>query len=356
MTKWGTRLLSLELAMGLIRRRARPLESAISICLLAILFLIGVGIFVKQLNYDMSRFGIETAVERKINNLKSEIETPFKLSSLPPPDFTILSEPKYYNADNLYEKINGKAPLYVESGFEKLTTAIFTYKEDENLWFELFLYEMGDIRNAFSVYSRQKRPDAQTLSNIRFSYKTANALYLVLGQYYIELIGSSQSAELFDAMMQVLKEIKETLPQEETIEIAELNLFPKATLVPDSFKLYLINAFGFEGLSNVYTARYQTDPGPITAFLTNCSNPNDAKETASKYRDFLIENEATTVKTNLKEYPFEVLDLYGSTELIFVSGQYVGGIHEAENQNAAEKLAIKMIDRLRQIISTKNND
>jgi hypothetical protein len=102
-----------ELAVGSIKYRARRLESVISICLLAILFLIGLGIFIKQSDYDMSRFGIGTAAAPKF-------EIPFELSSLVPAGFETLSKTEVYHPENLYEKINGKAPLYIESGFEKL--------------------------------------------------------------------------------------------------------------------------------------------------------------------------------------------------------------------------------------------
>ncbi len=42
-------------------KRAKRLEYAISICLLAVLFLIAAGLFLKQSDFDMGRFGIYTA-------------------------------------------------------------------------------------------------------------------------------------------------------------------------------------------------------------------------------------------------------------------------------------------------------
>ncbi len=140
--------------MGSVKYRARRLESAISVCILAILFLIGLGIFIKQFDYDMSRFGIGTAAAPKF-------EIPFKLSSLVPAGFETLSKAAVYNPENLYEKINGKAPLYTESGFEELSTQRFVSISDQGLWMELFVYDMAAIRNAFSVYSVQRRAEGE---------------------------------------------------------------------------------------------------------------------------------------------------------------------------------------------------
>jgi hypothetical protein len=129
--------------MGLVPGRAKRLESAISICLLAILSLIGVGVFIKQFNYNMSRYGIDTTAIPKLETQNSKFEIPFELSSLAPAGFEMLSKVEVYNSENLYEKINGKAPLYTESGFEELFTQRFVSINDRSLWMELYAYEIG---------------------------------------------------------------------------------------------------------------------------------------------------------------------------------------------------------------------
>jgi len=141
--------------MDSIKGKPKKLESVVSISLLAILIIITITILITQSDYDMSRFGVGTAVSAPGTEKIS-------LTSLAPLGFEKLSEETYL-ADNLYEKINGKAPLYIESGFVKLSTARFISKDDESLWMELFIFDMANIKNAFSVYSVQKRPDVEIL-------------------------------------------------------------------------------------------------------------------------------------------------------------------------------------------------
>ena len=50
------------------------------------------------------------------------------------------------------------------------------------------------------------------------------------------------------------------------------------------------------------------------------------------------------------------MDSYGTTEIVFTVGHFVAGIHEAENQQAAEKLAEILINRLNEIINSANNE
>lgn len=189
--------------MASVRRQPRRLESAVSICLLVILLLIGLVIFMKQFDVDMSRFGIgTTTISLPVQQTEAETQKPI-LEALTPDGFKTFFEVETYNAGNLYEKINGKAPLYIEAGFAKLFTQRFIHKGDESLWMELFIFDMTAIRNAFSVYSVQKRADTRTLSFASPGpcYKTSNGVHFVHGKYYVELIGSTESTTMDEAMI-----------------------------------------------------------------------------------------------------------------------------------------------------------
>ncbi len=317
--------------------RAKRFESAIGICLLAILLLIAITVLIKQSDYDMSRFGIEAPVGELITA---------KLRSLAPAGFQTLSEIEIYNADNLFEKINGKAPLYIESGFEKLFTQRLINKDDENLWMELFIFDMAALKNAFSVYSVQRRPNVKFLPDMQFGYKTTDAPYFVHGKYYIEFIVSSKSDELFKAMMEVAHNIQSNLPVDKAKEIPELTLFPQANLVAGSHKLYLASAFGFEGFTDIFTAQYKLGDETITAFFSKRSDPRDAQLVAKGYYDFLLENGGVVKPAINKTLEGKVIDFYNTTEIVSAEGPFVFGIHEAESQQYAEKIAITLINKL----------
>ncbi len=335
--------------MSQVPGRAKRPESVISICLLVILFLTGAVILVKQSDYDMSRFGISTAVIPKLDTQDSKFEIPFELNSLAPAGFETLSKAEVYNPKNLYEKINGKAPLYIESGFEELSTQRFISINDQSLWMELYAYDMGNVKNAFSVYSVQKRAESEAFPSVQFAYKTGNALYFVHGKYYIEIVGSAESGELFRAIAEVARKIQANLAIDHDTEIAELALFPQENLILGSVKLYLANAFGFERLTNTFTAKYGAGRESVTAFLSKRADSKDAEAIAESYCNFLIENGAVTKNTTNKAIEGKVMDFYGTTEIVFTAGPFVAGIHEAENQQAAEKIAEVLINRLNSI-------
>ena len=343
--------------MGLGRHQAKGLESIISACLLAILLLIGVWVFIKQFDFDISRFGIDAAA---VHQLPAKLEPDKKekmvLSSLLPSGFETVAGIKVYDSENLYEKINGKAGFYIESGFKKLFTLRFVSKSRKELWFELYLYDMGAAKNAFSVYSVQRRAGAKDLPGFTFGYKTDNALYSANGRYYIELIGSAESGELLKAMTEICQGLQADLAVEGDIEIAELKLFGRENLVPGSIKLYLTAAFGFEELTETFTAKYKIDNEIVTAFLSERPDSMDAKATAKGYQSFLIENGAVTKSTANKILEGRVFDFYGSVEIVFAVGPFAAGVHEAKEQQPAEKLAIKLINKLTEATKAVSND
>ncbi len=343
--------------MGRARRRARRPESAISFCLLAVLFFIGLGVFIKQSDFDLARFGINVATaELPLEDPGKSKDDQTALSSLVPTGFEALSKTGVYNPENLYEKINGKAPLYTESGFGKLSTQRFVSTADESLWAELYVYDMGTVKNAFSVYSVQRRAEAAPFGPMRFAYRTANALYFVHGKYYVELVGSAESAELFRAMAEVTRKIRANLTIDHDAGIAELALFPEEDFVAGSVKLYLVNAFGSEGLTDTFTARYKLDDETVAAFLSRRSDPQDAQAVAKGYYEFLINNGGAAKQTARKALEGKIVDFYDTTEIVFATGPFVAGIHEAENQQAAEQLAERLLYKLKEVISSANNE
>ena len=325
--------------MDSIKGKPKRLESVVGFFLLAILIIITITLLITQSDYDMTRFGVGTDVSAPGTEQLS-------LSSLIPAGFDTLSNETYL-ADNLYEKINGKAPLYIESGFVKLSTARFVSKDDESLWMELFIFDMANIKNAFCVYSVQKRPGVDILPDMQFGYRTTDAPYFVHGKYYVEFIASSKSDELFKAMMETVQKIQAYLPIDVDIEIPELSFFPQENLVAGSFKLYLESAFGFEGFTDIYTAQYKFDDETITAFFSRKDTAAEATKSFESYHKFLIENGGEDAPSNNPKVKF--VDFYGTLEIVTVAGPFVFGVHEAENPKLASKVEKMILNKLREM-------
>ena len=109
-----------------------------------------------------------------------------------------LTLPESFDAQNLSDKINGKAELYLSAGFVGLNSQRFKDKKDASLWIEAYLYDMGNGQNAFSVFSAQRREGAAKLDLAQYAYRTSNARFLVHGRFYIEIIASEATERAFN--------------------------------------------------------------------------------------------------------------------------------------------------------------
>lgn len=329
--------------------RAKRLESGISFCLLVALLLIALGVLIKQSHSDMSRFGINEHVGGPAAGRQTIGPAAADALSVAPAGYGAAWEVSTYTEESLYEKIDGKAPFYTDAGFEKLLTRRFSSKDNQQLSMELYVFDMGNIRNAFSVYSRQKRPHVEPLAGVRFGYRAANARYFVHGRYYCELVGSSEADELHKAMEELSKNVRKSLGVDGNSEMPELSLFPSEDLVPNSYKLFIGDAFGFDGLSGTFSAGYEIKGRNITAFISNRSSRQAARKLVERYSDFLIGTGGSAKQTDnekLKALEARVIDVYGFVEIIFAAGPYTAGIHEAENQELAEEFASTLAEKL----------
>jgi len=329
-------------------KRRRGLESAVSILLVVVLVFIGAGVLLRQFGAGVQRFGIGGGVYREGESVESGKSSPggVSLSSYSPTGYEAVSGMEVFGADSLYEKINGKAPFYTEVGFERLFAQRFVSVEDSSLWMEFFVFDMGGAANAFSVYSRQRRSDADILPicGPSFGYGTGNGIYFVHGRYYVEMVGSAESGRLIEAMTEAAESFKSKVQVEEAGGLEMLERLAIDGQVPGSVQLYLKDAFGFSGLSDVFTCRYLIDGEEVTGFMSRKESAAAAERAAGSYRSFIMENGAEKTEADDKRLGSAVFDFYGTFEIIVAVDEFVVGVHEAPDKRRAERVAVRVIE------------
>jgi Family of unknown function (DUF6599) len=317
-------------------------ESLIGYTILLALVVIAGGLFLTQFHYN--------AAVLTPSALQPEGSSPLAvprpdLGALAPEGLVALSQPESFGPETLSDKIDGKAELYLAAGFVQLLTQRFSLKGNPQAWLELFLYDMGSSRNAFAVYSVQRREDGQRIDLGDFAYKTEDALFLVHGQYYVEVIASALgkgAAEILSALGRGVVEKVKATPE----GIAELALFPAEHLKRDTISLLAADAFGFDRFRSVFTAQYRLGATELTAFLSQQARPAEAAKLAAAYHQFLLKNGGKEVKPGPGLAGVRMVELFGTYELVFSQGAVLAGVHGAEKKEAAEELARILKQRL----------
>lgn len=314
--------------------------------ILGILAIISGAVFIAQFSYNTAvqqMAPVLAAGDARMGAAPASISK--SVISLPPGQ-SPLSPPEIFDTTTLSDKINGKAELYLSAGFVQLSSQRFKDQSAGDVWIEVFVYDMGAPQNAFSVFSAQRRDDAQTLQLGQYAYRTPNALFFVHGHFYVEIVASDISESVISPMIAMA----EAFIAEHPIEIqtiGEKELFPKEGLVETSIALVAADAFGYNRYDQVFTASYMLQDIELMAYYSRRKTASEAKELALSYRDFLIAFGGKMIETDLAIDTAEMIHILDTYEVIFYHGPYLAGVREAADQQAARELAEQLFNRIK---------
>jgi len=324
-------------------KKPGKVEIRLSMAFMVILVIVGAGVVLRQ-------FQINPAVVA----LRPEAHQPnppsatnqAALIDIAVSGITPFSPPERFSPDTLYEKINGRADLYLSSGFVSLKTQRFSMDKTAGHWVEVFVYDMATPENAFSVFSMQRREDSQAAGIVPNAYRTENALFMTQEQFYLEIIGTDASEALHQAIGLLAHAFVQAHGGTKVASAPGTNLFPESDLQAESLQLVTANAFGYEQLDRIYTAEYQVDGARLTAFVSDRQTAEDASALAVEYRQTLISYGASDIVALLPVEGAAVIQFFDAYEIIFSRGRYLAGVHEAGSLEAAGILAGQLAGHL----------
>jgi len=270
----------------------------------------------------------------------------------PPDGFRVSGAPEIYGPDTLYQKINGQAEFYLSAGFISLESQWYEAVDDADTIIEINLYHMGDLINAFSVFSLQRRDTAQTIDVAPFAYQTDNTIYMVHGSYYVEILSTMPSGT-HNSMLKQLAErfIRDTPVEKKNLHL--LSVFPPENLVKGSASIIARDAFGFDLLDNVFTVAYDADAGRSTAYVSKRKTAEEARVLASKLHSFFAQYGGRSIETGIGVEGAQMIEIMGTFEVMFSFGEYFAGVHEAPDRKQAEKVAVLLAGSLKKIIGKR---
>jgi hypothetical protein len=311
--------------------------------ILAVLGLITVWLLVQQ-----SRFNPAVIVASRAPQLTGRVQAvatqaPKATAAFIPevPGFTPLGPVESYGPENLSDKIDGKAELYLPAGFKEMSCRSFELAAAGKAHVDVYLYDMGSPPNAFAVFSGQRRPGSPSIPLTANAYATANALFFTQGRFYAEVVADRASEALGSSLQAYATALLAKLPAAGEAK-EEGARFPKEGLAPDTVRLSATDTFGLEGLNKVLTGEYTLKSGKATGFMARRETPEQAQAEAKRYLDFLAANGYQKVLYSGPAGDLQVFVLDNSFEVVLVQGRTFAGVHDATSQAAALELAGKL--------------
>ena len=207
---------------------------------------------------------------------------------------------------------------------------------------------LGDGSNAFSVYSKQRREEAQKIDVTEFAYRTENFIHFIHGPYYVEIIAVISSEALLSRMIGMAQKFVKNTPVD-TGRTEGLEFFPKKDLKRESIAMISKNAFSFDKLDHVYTATYTFSEGPVTAFISRRKTSGEAKALVLGLAEFFKAFGGKDIKPHVAIKDLIIQEIMDSYYVMFSVNAYMAGVHEASTKNQAEDLAVMLAKRLKEI-------
>ena len=318
-------------------------DTRLSMAVMAILVIVGAGVIMRQ--FQINPAVVALRPESHPLALPPESDRSALIDTTGS-EMAPFSAPERFGPDTLYEKINGRADLYLSSGFVSLDTQRFSMDQTAGNWVEVFAYDMATPENAFSVFSMQRREGAQAAGIVSNAYRTENALFLAHEQFYLEIIGTDASEALQQAISLLAKAFVQAHGGITVARAPGAHWFPEDGFEADSLQLITANAFGYEQLDQIYTAEYRIDGSRMTAFVSDRQTAEAASALVDDYRQTLVSYGATPVDAPPPVGGATIMQFFDTYEIIFSRGRYLAGVHEAGSLAAAGILAGQLAGHL----------
>ena len=197
------------------------------------------------------------------------------------PGWTRLTEVDHFNADNLWEYINGQADFFIDYGFVGVDTA--EYRDDRTGGsVVLEIYRMGSPPEGFGIFAAERTREDSSLEIGSGAFLGPNVLGFWQEEYYVKVTSFEDGPEIEGLLIEMAEEISSRLPGGKRV-LDPLLLFPKEGRIEASERFIPKNFLGQPYMTDAYQVDYVVNDQPVQLFVMKAAS---AAEAASRFERF----------------------------------------------------------------------
>ena len=241
-------------------------------------------------------------------------------------------EQRTYQADNLFEYMDGNAEGYVIYGFESMrgVTCI-----KDGVTFVIDISDMGDTDSAYGIFTSNRDARQPTAAIGMGGQLIPRRLIFAKGHFYAEIAANPEGDHT--AALQQWAAALDGILTGSTAPPTALSWFPAEKR--QSLRLVPESVLGIRALSRGYAAQYEFGK----AFLVTEATPDSAAAVMKKLRA-RFQNVA---EAKAGEDAFQVNDQYLGRLCFFRQGRYLGGYANVADGQDPVALAAALAGRIR---------
>jgi len=226
------------------------------------------------------------------------------------------SETEVFNPDNLFDRINGAAPLFIENNFREMTS--MEYKKGDD-YITIQAYRHASPEDAFGMYASERSAELKHFNIGGEGQGDAKNLYFFAGNIYVKMWSNSAGdieQTLHDIGIALAKHI-----DPDTGYPAVVKLFPEGNKEPYSEAYITSSYIGHDFLKSVYVAKYNLDNKTVQLFIVDGKSNDGAKDILNSYFTF------TKQSLDFNEGELLIKDRYNGDIPVIWKDKYIIGIY-----------------------------
>jgi hypothetical protein len=260
-----------------------------------------------------------------------QAQTPAELKAMLPAvkDWTISEKTEVFNSENLFERINGSAPLFLENNFREMTSMEYVKGSE---YITIQAYRHATPEDAFGMYASERSPELEFFPVGGEAQGDESGIYLFAGNIYLKMWSSAADKETGETLLQIAGAFAGKIDQNATYP-AVIKAFPSEDKIPHTEAYITSNYIGHEFLKGVYTVKYRISGKEYQAFAIDAKTKQEARGILEKYFTF------TKQTLDFEEGALLVKDRYNGDMPLVWKGQYIAGIFSEDGKAPGEAAA-----------------
>lgn len=269
-----------------------------------------------------------------------------------------------FNADNLYEKIDGRAESFIQYDVQGMAYASYHPTGDTDNDVQLYIFEMADPLKALGKYGSEKPEESTAVAIGDEGYTSAGSTLFHAGKYYTQIVSTSEDPKFAAFALDLAKRVaakqkpagakasgsvasanpegegEGSKPAEAAVTPATyFGMLPKKGREGEA-KYVAQDAFGYSFLSDVFMADYKEGETTWQGFLRPYKDEAEAKAVFQKYLDGAKKDgaEIKPVKTEGAD-EMVVSSNIGLVDVVFRKGNTLAGANGGTTAGPPEQFA-----------------
>ena len=252
-----------------------------------------------------------------------------------------MSPTEFYTSDNLFEKIDGRAPAYQGFNVQQLRCRSFSVLAAADSFVDVYEYRFDNPVDAFGMFALERDPKGRSLEFAADGYSGEMGYFYRQGAVYVQIIASDTKPETLTLAKAIAENRAKELPADDH-GLAGRRKLPADGMIADSVAFVLENAQGQADLKEVFQAKYKFDGAELPFFIM-VATPDDAAKAWKSFQDFCGKFGTAENLPDVNGGKIFHAQVFGKWKVVYQRAGELGGVFDAEDAAKAQAFIEKYL-------------